>query len=76
MTRLPEIPMKFMTSKQLEKCCVKLYGLEYHEALEGAYDNLRAYTIALEKRFARLDKALMVGSLKRSTCIFRRAKMH
>jgi hypothetical protein len=31
----------YMTSEQLQKQADKRYGLEYHEALEMAYDNIR-----------------------------------
>lgn len=55
---MPQLPTKFMTSGQIEKNCRRMYGLEYHEALEMSYDNLHGYALDLERQIKRLDKAL------------------
>ena len=67
MARLPRIPAKFLTSAQLERRCVRLYGLDYPEALEMAYDNLREYAIDIEKQLLRLDRALAKLEAKEKT---------
>ncbi len=56
--RADGLPQKFMSSRQIEKNAMRMYGLDYHEALEMSYDNLLDYANGLERHIRRLDKAL------------------